>query len=591
MDGSSTKKKERSNFLSLEERIQQYNDQMRLYEKKRQPVPDELLIEFQKLYNEGMLQGKTFVRNTDAPYIYLEDFTALANAIHLQDILFDPHALGRVPLDQPLISFIGGGARNTTGLKDKVLLLKSPPKNKKQYIIIKGESFGGKHHWYKALFSVNLESQRQLSKVIFDGITEHLKDKLKIKKLREENGFSDKKYNNLKFYELKYSFEEIEKLITARLYEIYSTKTFTRSIRKSVKKRLASISSSFTTGGIINENFAIYYVKMPQIIEGLLFNNQFSLTGLSSNDIASQIIRIILEKAITLIFSDNKSNLINIFKDISDNRNYHSNQNGIHIANRSELTRSGQLKCWYEGCPEAWMNVVTQCIFENISFRKALNLNVNGEISSTYTGLGKRRKGNQPSGFPDVCTLDKTGKVIDIIQIKQVGYNKPHEPADLLRDITKTAGWFNNKGIKSALNVFVFESTDISRLNMNKKYGYDNVLIIGYWPLIEGINRFGEAVEAARICKNIVNTSKLASMDLSNDINNFENVSNMLKEKWVLPKGIELDGLEPISINLLEKIINEANRHHDSKTFYAGMIQLLVFYIRSDKKKNGPGRI
>ncbi|MHA2305378.1 MAG: hypothetical protein ACXACU_08285 [Candidatus Hodarchaeales archaeon] len=65
----------------------------------------------------------------------------------------------------------------------------------------------------------------------------------------------------------------------------------------------------------------------------------------------------------------------------------------------------------------------------------------------------------------------------------------------------------------------------------------------------------------------------------------------MLKNKWSLIRGIELDGLEPITNNLLENIIHEANRNHDAKSFYVSMIQLLGLYIISNKTKNGPKRI
>jgi len=48
------------------------------------------------------------------------------------------------------------------------------------------------------------------------------------------------------------------------------------------------------------------------------------------------------------------------------------------------------------------------------------------------------------------------------------------------------------------------------------------------------LSRFGEAVEAARIIKNVVSTPRISSMYLSKTIKNTEEISKKLKKSWNL---------------------------------------------------------
>jgi hypothetical protein len=571
--------KEPEALKSLEQRIIQFNLRMKFNENSKQPTTDEFLTTFQELYDEGISKGKTFVRNTDTNYFYLEDYTELANDIKLHSVLFDPNAPSRVPLDQPLISLVGGGARNSIGLEEKLLILKSDKSLRGTYAIIKSKHFGGKDHWPKSFRYTSSQNKRDITKILFDGITELTTDKNTIRKLRSVNRLINRKYNNLNIYRIKHSFKDVEKVITAKLFEIYSTRTFSRRMRHSVRNRVKKLPCNFTTGGITNEDFIVYHVELQQVVKRLMSINHNDLLKVGSGELARQIVQIILNDAEPLTVSRNDGNMINLFKHVNSSKYSLDDKRFIQVANKSEKTKSGYLKCWYEACPEAWINAVTRYILQDPEFRKALKLDYQEDISSIYTGQGRITKGVEPSGFPDIATIDMNEKAIDIAQVKQLGYNKPSEAVDLFRDISKTAGWHNSQGIKSALNSFVIESSDIARLNQLEKFGHNNVVIIGKWGDMKGITRFGEAVEAARIHKNVVNTARISSMYLSKTIKNAADISKKLKKSWNLIKGVKLQGLTPISSDLLTKIKDEANLYSDSIEFYVAMIQLLGLYI------------
>ncbi|MFX1504476.1 MAG: hypothetical protein ACFFDC_00005, partial [Promethearchaeota archaeon] len=367
--------------------------------------------------------------------------------------------------------------------------------------------------------------------------------------------------------------------IMAKLNEIYSTKTFTRRTRDSVQDRLRKISSQFTTGGITNESFKIYHVELQEVIKRLMSINNNDILNVETGELAKQYMEIVLDDAKPLTISRRDGNTVNLFKHVNSLRYSLNDKRFIQVANKYEKTKSGHFKCWYEGCPEAWMNAVTRYILQDPEFRKALNLEYQENICSIHTGQGRVTKGSEPSGFPDITTIDMNGKAIDIIQVKQLGYNKPNEAIDLFRDITKTIGWYNSQGINSALNSFVFESSDLSRLNKLEKFGYNNVIIIGKWNNMKEVTRFGEAVEAVRIYKNVVNTTRISSMHLSNPIKNATDISKKLKRSWILIKGVKLGGLTPISKDLLAKIIDEANLYSDPIEYYKAMIQFIGKHI------------
>ncbi len=400
---------------SLEQRILQFNLRMRFNEYFKQPTPDDFITTFQELYDEGVSKGKTFVRNTDTDYFYLEDYTKLANDIKLHSVLFDPNAPSRVPLDQPLISLVGGGARNTVGLKDKLQFLQSGKALKGTYFFIKGENFGGKYSWTSLLRTPKSTNKRDLSRIIFSGISEPVKNKKTIRKLRNMNGLSDNKYNSLNFYKLKYHFEDIEKVIMAKLFEIYSTGTFTRKTRNSVLDRLKKLPSNFTTGGITNENFVVYHVEMQEVLKRLMSIYHNDLLNVKPGELAKQFVETILNEAKPLTVSRNDGNMINLFKHLNSSKYSLNDKRFIQVANRSEKIKSGDLKCWYEGCPEAWMNAVSRYIFQDPEFRKALSFDHQENVCSIHTGQGRITKGNEPSGFPDITTIDMNGEAIDIV--------------------------------------------------------------------------------------------------------------------------------------------------------------------------------
>jgi hypothetical protein len=564
---------------SLEQRIIQFNLRMKFNEYFKQPTPDVFLKTFQELYDEGISKGKTFVRNTETNYFYLEDYTELATDIKLHSVLFDPNAPSRVPLDQPLISLVGGGSRNTVGLKDKLQFLQSGKRLKGTYFFIKGKHFGGKDHWSKSLRYTSSQNKRDITKILFDGMMELVRDEDKIREIRRINGLANRKYNSLNIYKIKHSLKDVEKVITAKLFEIYSTKTFSRKMRHSVRNRIKKLSCDFTTGGITNINFIVYHVELNQVVNRLMSINHNNLLKVEPGELAKQIVQILLSESKPLNVSRSDTNTINLFKHVNNSKYSLNDKRFIQVANRSEKTKSGFLKCWYEACPEAWMNVVTRYMLQDPKFRKVLKLDCQEDISSIYTGQGRISKGVEPSGFPDISTIDVNGKAIDITQVKQLGYNKPNEAVDLFRDISKTLGWDNSQGVKTALNSFVFESSDIARLNQLEKFGHNNVVIIGRWGNIKGLTRFGEAVEAARIQKNVVSTSRISSMYLSKKINSSIDISKKLKKNWNLIKCVKLEGLTPISSDLLIKIKDEANLYSDPTEFYIAMIQLIGTHV------------
>ncbi|MFX1505173.1 MAG: hypothetical protein ACFFDC_03570, partial [Promethearchaeota archaeon] len=198
---------------TLDQRITQFNLRMKFNETFKQPTPDDFLTTFQELYDEGVSKGKTFVRNSDTDYFYLEDYTELANDIKLHSVLFDPNAPSRVPIDQPLIALVGGGPRDLVALKDKLLFLKTGSTLKGEFFLIKGKNFGGKKSWAYLLQHSNPKSVRDHSKTLFNGMTEPVNDKKIFRKLRNINGLSDKKYNSLSFFKLKHSFNDVERVI------------------------------------------------------------------------------------------------------------------------------------------------------------------------------------------------------------------------------------------------------------------------------------------------------------------------------------------------------------------------------------------
>jgi hypothetical protein len=96
---------------------------------------------------------------------------------------------------------------------------------------------------------------------------------------------------------------------------------------------------------------------------------------------------------------------------------------------------------------------------------------------------------------------------------------------------------------------------------------------------MKGMTRLGEAVEAARIHKNVVNTPRISSMYLSKMIKSTTEISKKLKKSWNLTKGVKLEGLNLISRNLSTKIKDEANLYSDPIEFYIAMMQLIGTHI------------
>ena len=124
-----------------------------------------------------------------------------------------------------------------------------------------------------------------------------------------------------------------------------------------------------------------------------------------------------------------------------------------------------------------------------------------------------------------------------------------------------------------------------------KKFGSENVVIIGKWKNIKDLNRFGEVVEIVRILKKNNRKNTVQFLDLSNKIRNSHDILYRLKAEWKLSKLILLKSLSQVSIKLLDDIMDYGNRYSDPKQFYIAMLQLLGNYILLQEKESGPDQI
>ncbi|MFX1513243.1 MAG: hypothetical protein ACFFCQ_11710, partial [Promethearchaeota archaeon] len=376
----------------------------------------------------------------------------------------------------------------------------------------------------------------------------------------------------------RYPIEDILRVFEARLHEKLITNDFTKNIRTESKNNAWKlIDGSVTSALFLNEQFKVVHIGLERVIVDLYQKARIQ-KNLSDNELRSYINQALVGN------SNELENLKVNFIDADDVRPYFPIANPQKIIN---LHRTSFPHVWYETCDDSYLIALSKFIFQDESYRRALHLS-SAQVSSYYIGQGTRI--GTVSGNPDLITVDDQKKVHEVIQVKQIAITKPHDPVDLFRDITKTAGYVDHQGINRGLNVFFVKNTDLKQLGGSELSEGNNLIIVGTWDRETPANliRFGQVVEAVReVAKERPYESDVSNQRLSKEVlAEIGKIMVLLPSQWKFLTGVWMKDLPTVDPKIVKQVSELADSTVPVADYYRKCLLLLASYFAPKSFRN-----
>ncbi|MHA1945374.1 MAG: hypothetical protein ACW97W_04640 [Candidatus Hodarchaeales archaeon] len=405
---------------------------------------------------------------------------------------------------------------------------------------------------------------------LYENITKILSDKERMEIIRKFNLVSKRNYHNFDVRILKYSVNDVSKVLEAKLHQKLITNDFTKHIRKTAKAKAEKlIDGTVTSALFLNEKFKIVTIELDSVLREA-FQIIQSINTISDNKFRTLLNKKIIQNAKDL----NTPNDIDIL-DADKIREFYP------IANpdvKIKLHRTDFPRVWFETCEDSYQIALSKYLIQDSRIRKRLHLTETA-IQPMYIGQGTRL--NIISGHPDIITIDKNNFVHEVIQVKQIAITKPGDPIDLFRDLTKTFGFSDKLSVSRGMNVFFVRSTDVESLDGSHLAKGKNLIIMGHW-------KKGTSRETRRLCQVVEAVREIAKGNRSSDVSNQQltnkvlpnliKVKEMLHDRIHFKDNISMETLPSIDDDLLQIISSIADSTESVTDYYKMIIFLLGNY-------------